>query len=327
MHTGEPLRRGPRVFGFLLAALLFLLGLDLTVAAQEEPAELGLREEVAVGWVHVPVVVRSRGGYVPDLEQEDFRLFVDGRPVPIAEFEAGSDAPVTVVFLQDLSGSMGIAGKLDESREAIRFFLEAARPGDRYALASFANGELVVEVPFTTDLQPIHEAIDLWEPYGTTALHDAVFWLPDITLGADFAKRAAILITDGVDNASAIAPVTARQRVRGAELPVYVLGLATGSPDAVDSEGRKLYRYADLLDLLASLSGGRYFAVVGPYELKEACVAIRDDLRHQYVLGFATTGTAQPGPHQLRVEVARRADQDLTVTHRKSYRGGAPDVR
>ncbi len=291
-------------------------------ATAPAPAEnTGFHDEVAVGFVLVPAVVRTRSGYVNDLKRNDFRVFVDGKPVAVESFDRGTDAPVSLVFLQDLSGSMGIAEKLDASREAVRFFLDQQKPGDQFALASFSGDLVQVDVPFTADPQPLREAVSAWEASGTTALNDAVAWLPEITAEQMSFKRAAILITDGVDNRSTMTPQQARDAVRKAELPVYVLGLDAGSPYVLGEDGKKVWRLADTLNLLAVLTGGRYYPVNGPYDMKEACAAIAEDLRHQYVLGFSTSNSGASGYHSLRVEVAGRS---RTVMFRRGYRGGPP---
>lgn len=293
--------------------------------------------EVAVSHVLVPVLVRSGGSggeYVRDLSQEDFELRIDGHKVAVESFESRNDAPVSVVFLQDLSGSMGTGGRLAASRETFFHFLSSSGPGDELALATFGGGSTLVDVPFTTDHSVIWEAIDGWEAYGTTALHDAVAQLPRISGSGRYAKRAAVVITDGVDNASELPPVDARDIVRRSEVPVYVLGLGSGDPYRLDRRGEKLYRYSDVLNLLASYTGGTYFPVSRPAEMKEAIVQILAELRHQYVLGFTTSGAGPVGQHQIEVTVvgpAAASARDrggrrgqLRTLARQGYRGTAP---
>ena len=315
-----PSRHGWRLLLTVLALFAGPQTSAQTPPDREAPQARFYDTEEAVGWVMVPVVVRDRDGYRNDLEAKDFRLFVDDRPVRIESFDTGDQAPVSVVFLQDISGSMATGGKLDASRDAISYFLDQARPGDEFALASFGGGTVAVDVPFTQELSAAREAMASWEASGTTALQDAVAWLPDLTVERQSLKRAAILITDGLDNASTIAPETARNLVRRAELPVYVLGLDAGSPYRLDDGGKKVYRLADMLNLLAALSGGRYHPVSGPYDLKEACAEVFADLRHQYVLGFSTSGRGAPKYHKLRVEVAGRGKKVLSF--RRGYQGG-----
>jgi Ca-activated chloride channel family protein len=292
-------------------------------SAQEPTARF--EEAVDIGWVAVPVVVRSPGGYVEGLGRKDFRLSVDGRPVPITTFETSREAPVHLVILQDVSGSMATGGKLDAAREAILYLIEQARPADQFAVATFAAENLRVDVPFTLDREAVTEALRSWRAYGTTALHDAVAWVPELAHGRDGVKRAALLITDGLDNASHIAPEEAREIVRRAQLPVYVLGLDTGSIYATDRGGAKIFRNADLLNLLASLSGGRYFPIAGPDELKEAGAELIEDLRQQYVLGFTTTEAGADKAHRIGVGVERGLlGIERRAIYRTSYRGGEP---
>ena len=100
-----------------------------------------------------------------------------------------------------------------------------------------------------------------------------------------------------------------------------MLGLDSGSPYELARDGQKAHRYADLLNLLSLYTGGHYFAIEGVDELKEAVVSVADDLRHQYVLGFPTSGVGRPRQHRLRVEVAR---SKVKVLSRQGYQGTAP---
>jgi Ca-activated chloride channel family protein len=278
-------------------------------------------ETVEVHWVLVPAVVRGPSGYIKDLRKSDFQLTVDGRPVEIESFEAGEDAPVSLHLLQDLSGSMANADKLDMSWRILSFFLSSAEPGDEFAVTTFGSGRVEVQVPFTTELWEVRRNKREWQPYGVTALHDAVAWLPELTVGSGNAKRVAVLVTDGVDNASVLPPAEARRLVRQAELPVYVLGLGTGTPFMLNRSGDKRYRYADVLNLLADQTGGRYASIDGPPRVRSVCGDIWQDLRHQYVLGFRADGGEETKEHTIGVTVRGRK---RTVIHRRGYEGGVP---
>lgn len=307
----------------LLRSLLLLLLAAVPAVAQEE-ATPTFEEEVSVGYVLVPLVVRSGAGYADRLDENDFRLLVDGKPVAIDSFERRADAPASVVFLQDLSGSME-GTSLQASQQAVRFFLDKALQGDEFAIASFASGGSggggQVEVPYTSDMSVLRESVASWKAWGKTALHDAIAWVPGISAEGRNPKRFAVLITDGLDNASTFTPEQAREIVRQAQLPVYVIGLGTGNPYELSSEtGEKIYRYADVLNLLASVSGGRYYAISNLTDLQEALVAIHDDLRHQYVLGFAT-GEGSSRLRDVKVEVKSGG---RTVLFRRGYKGPPP---
>lgn len=306
----------------LLGGLAFLAA--ATLPAQSPPPRF--EGTVAVSTLLVPVVVRTESGrYVDDLEARDFRLLVDGKPVRIEAVDRGIDAPVSIVYLQDLSGSMANGGKLEASRKALGSLLAAAGPDDEFAIASFAGERLQVEVPYTGNKAALTEAMALWEGYGTTALHDAVAWLPDISETSVVGNRVAILVTDGHDNASTISPAEAVEIVRGARLPVYVLGLdALGAPrrDPGERDPKGPYLYSDLLQNLAARSGGRYFQAADAEELTAAVQGILADLRQRYVLSVATQAEGAKKDREIKVEIARHGS--FLLTHRRGYRGTAP---
>jgi VWFA-related protein len=311
------------VLGALFPVLAALSVVGPAPAVAQEPPVSSFQDEVSVGLVLVPVVVRGGEGYAKDLEREDFRLLVEGKPVAIESFEKRSDAPASVVVLQDLSGSMATGGKLEASREVVRFFLDKALQGDEFSIATFAGDQLQVEVPFTTDRAVLREASDRWEAYGTTALHDAVAHVPQISLEGRNPKRFAILITDGADNASRLTPEQARLVVQQAQLPTYVLGMGSGEPYELSPEGKRIYRYADVLNMLALGTGGRYYSISGPEDLQAALTAILDDVRHQYVLGF-DTGDGSVKFRTLKVEVKDQGKNVRTIVFRRGYKGTPP---
>ena len=293
-----------------------------------DPSDPFMAEQVSVGYVYVPVVVRSSKGYVRNLKRDHFRLFVDGRPTSFDSFETGLTAPTSLVVLQDLSGSMANGGKLEASRGALRYVLDQAGLGDEFALAWFAGDVFEIEVPFTMDPAPLREAIAGFKAYGTTALQDAIAWLPRIASERKDVKRAALLITDGVDNASTLGATEAQRLVREAELPVYVLALDSRrvlpDEDDEDDDGDKAQSFADTLKELAAQTGGHYFRLSAPEELEGACAQMLDDLHHQYVLGFAVGGPRPERVHRLEVEIAGRGRRALAF--RRGYFGREPDA-
>jgi VWFA-related protein len=181
-----------------------------------------------------------------------------------------------------------------------------------------------VEVPFTRDVGPLRDAMELWRAYGTTALHDAVSWLPEIT-GTELSRRnAAILITDGDDNSSTLTAANARDIVARSKLPVYVLGIESGNPYRSRKSGGALYPVATILNLLAYVTGGSYYSVKGPSDVTEACHRIVEDVRSQYVLAFPLSGEGKDRYRSIRVEVKKKHSK---AVHRQGYTGGAPASR
>jgi VWFA-related protein len=316
--------------GPLLAALTLLAAATYLAPAttgQQAPAQQPEEvpylygETYSVEVVMVPVAVR---GAKPGerFERSAFSLRVDRRPIAIESFEDDLKAPVSLVFLQDLSGSMADPGKMESSQDALDCFVDTLRSGDEMALATFSSGRTEVEVPLAREASAIREAAAMWEPWGTTGLHDAVSLLPEMSLGSAGVKRAAILVTDGIDNVSEITPEDARALVERAELPVYVMALP--GRELVDDEAT--FRYADLLQDLAAATGGQYYPVHGPGDARRTCAAILGELRHRYVLGFTASGVGPSTYHPISVEVRGRGRR-TSLVHRRGYRGTAPEAQ
>ncbi len=71
---------------------------------------------------------------VTGLEQENFRVFEDGREQEIVRF-MGEDIPVSIGVIFDMSGSM--ADKIDKSKLAAEQFFRTANPQDEFCLVAF----------------------------------------------------------------------------------------------------------------------------------------------------------------------------------------------
>lgn len=309
-------RTAVRVAAWCLAALALSAG-----GGRAQPPDrdrLTFSDQVSVQQVLVPVVVRSRGRYVRNLERKDFRLFVDGRPAPIESFESGSSAPVHLLILQDVSGSMGVGRRLEWSRAAVECLLARSGPNDRFSLVTFAAGGLSVQGRASADPGAVRGWIAGWHPYGRTGLHDAVAQIPALGAGTGDRRRAVVLLTDGNDNASTVTPSAARDSARRAELPVYVFASGTWRRPAEDEGDGPLAP----LQLLAYVTGGRYVRIAAAKDVDAGCERVAEELRFQYVLGFSTAGRGGVQPRRLRVEVPGKRRK---ITFRREYLGGLPE--
>lgn len=309
---------------FLLLSTALAAVIGTRPSAEVPNSGIGFTDSASVSWVLVPVVAeRVRGTVEPvtGLSAEDFRLFVDGSPVPVQSFESGDGNPIRLVFLQDLSGSMSNGDKLGASRQALELFFADARPGDELALVTFASGETRLEVDWTGEVSRLTSAMAGWEAYGTTALHDAVAFLPQVRAPNEALRRAAVLLSDGGDNASTLTPTESREALRAAELPLYALDLRFQRGDPSPRRPGEDATFSQLLELLSITTGGRYYAVDDAASLSAACRAISAELRWQYVLGFETRNVGAPSDHKIRLEVRRKK---VRLRHRQSYFGLAP---
>jgi 3-oxoacid CoA-transferase subunit A len=93
-----------------------------TLAAQQPPApapvEPGARFRSGVELINVTATVTDTSGrFVPELQQDDFLVYEDGRPPPITYFSA-ERVPVSLGLVLDTSGSMA-GEKIDDAKSAL----------------------------------------------------------------------------------------------------------------------------------------------------------------------------------------------------------------
>ncbi|HEY3125199.1 MAG TPA: VWA domain-containing protein, partial [Thermoanaerobaculia bacterium] len=193
-----------------LTALAALL-LSVTAAAsarQETQQKLpAYTESAGSEYVLVPVVVLDKKGrFVEGLEKKNFQLRVQGVRVDLDTFEKDDNAPASFAFLIDTSGSMRLASKLEYAKAAVRRIVSQRKSGDDFALFAFAEEEVRLVADFSRDPARLLAALDGLEAGGKTALFDAVAATPSRMLAGKNGKRAIILFTDGVDNASKLTP-------------------------------------------------------------------------------------------------------------------------
>ena len=165
---------------FLLCAALFLLPaalLSLRAAAQQNTAPL----QITTRLVEVSVVAKDRHGQpVPDLKEEDFKIFDDGVAQGISDFEVeqrGAAVPasslppnmftnvperttsvtpeVTVILLDGLNTQWTDQA---QSAQQIIKFLRQLKPGDRVGLYALGK-QLVMLHDFTSDSAALVQAL------------------------------------------------------------------------------------------------------------------------------------------------------------------------
>ena len=313
----------------VLIAIAYLAMLSGPVSGDQPPSRaqpLAVFDEVtSISWVLVPITVEpiKNRPVAVELKAGDLTLRVDDRPIPFDDFLSPFQNPHTLLFFQDLSGSMANSGKLEASRRIVRWFLNQARPHDEAAMTTFASGKTWVEVPITRELGVIEEQLGTWQAYGTTALHDAVTWIPQVRLTARTAP-AVILITDGIDNASAIPADQAREMVRSAEVPVYVIALRPVSRKtrSIPKEhGTEPWLYGELLRKLAQATGGKYVET-GVDQVEDACSTVQQALHNRYSLAFRLAAEGRAGYHSIEVTAPGKK---LNLRHRAGYTGTAPN--
>jgi Ca-activated chloride channel family protein len=169
--------------------------------ATNEPEEVGEGDIVRVNTslVTVPVSVMDRSGrYIPDLRQNDFRIFEDGQEQQVAYF-ASVEKPFTVALVIDVSESTRF--RMEEIQDAAIAFIDQLRSDDRVLVVAFGD-DINVLAEATSDRYTLRNAIRRTRTGGSTRLYDAVDFVMNQRLNRIDGRKAVVLFTDGVDTTS-----------------------------------------------------------------------------------------------------------------------------
>lgn len=294
-------------------------GMETVSAQQTQPSTPPVATFTAsVDLVRVSAVVRDRKGrFVRDLAVRDFELLDGSEPRRIQEFRH-DDSAVSVALLFDVSGSM--APRMGHARETAGQLLRWMNlQGDEAAVYTF-DTRLEEVTPFTAGLQRLPASMNALSPFGATSLHDAVAHTAEKVATREGLRRAVVVFTDGRDTSSRLSPSDVSGIASSIDVPVYIVGIvsAIDNPSA-DISATTIERSAltGPLSDLAYWTGGRAFVASSIADRSQAARQIVDELRHQYLIAFESSG--KPGWHPL---VVRAKDRDLTVRARSGYFAG-----
>lgn len=292
--------------------------------AQSVVVPNAISETVSVGYVMIPfTVLGDHGKPITDLRDAEVDLTVDGSPVRSDMFEKSQNAPVSFTILLDGSGSMALAGKMDSARAAIGALIAHRRPGDDFALYLFAESQAREVMPFTENPADITRALAKITPYGKTAFFDALATMPERSRLGRNPSRAIILLSDGIDNASSLTRGALAQQLQGIAVPIYSLGLREPVEQMTGKHPREDLSDIGLLNEVATLTGGKLYLGNTPQQIAEAVSYIEDDLRAQYLIGFAPTGKGAVKYRTISLKLNGRA---RAVRVRAGYLGTEPPL-
>ena len=260
------------------------------VAQTARTRGVSVAESVEVDVVQVTAVVTDGAGrFVRGLTRADFTVLDDGRAQPISHF-AAENIPLELVAAIDVSASMRDA--LPALKAAAKRFLAGLEAADQTTVLAF-NENIFTLARRTTDRAVRERAVDRMAAWGGTALYDAIIRAMDI-LGRQSGRRAIVVFSDGDDQSSHAALDAVVRAAEGSDATIYAIG-----------QGRAVRAPAlqQLLERIASVSGGRAFFSPDESRLDRAFADILEDLRNQYVLSYPVPDAARSDRwHTIRVE-------------------------
>lgn len=306
--------------------------------------------------VLVPVTVKDpAGSLVPDLQQNDFRIFQDGVEQKI-RFFWNEPFPISAVVLLDddlptkesqtvqksLDSIAAGFGQNDEvalvrfdeypktvmdfstGNDALFASLKAIRTNQKNALDSRVPGtpSMVMTTPPRVNGQTLGGAADIplmgTNTNGVTKhVDDAIHYAADMlrTRGRD-RRKIIFLISDGDnDRNNQWSFNNTLQLLLASNISVYAIAVNSSADILRLQRPGRLAQYANP-------TGGDVFSATKQIDLERMYSALTEEARNQYTLAFDPTKTNGKGNyHSLEVRVERPG---LFVTSRKGYFAGFP---
>ncbi len=303
-----------------------------TVGAQDSPVSISPRLSRAAAnriapdirvdsdLVLVPVLVTDRHErLITGLDKTDFRVFDDKVEQQITQFSF-EDVPVSVVLVFD--GSSSMVDKMGESRRAAAEFLRTANPQDEFALIVFNDSARVVS-GFTDTPEVLKNRLAFTEAQGRTALLDGVYLAMDQMRSAKYARKAIVLVSDGMDNHSRYTESEVKDRAREAGVQIFAIGIM--DPLRFQFRTPEEMSGSALLDDVSGVTGGRLYRIDDPGQLPAAAAQIGRLLRNEYVLGYSPSTPCDGRMHRIQVKLAPPPGSSrLRATFRTSYLSPEP---
>jgi VWFA-related protein len=296
--------------------------------------------KVNVPLVNVDVMVTTKNGqFVPGLRKDNFRLFEDGSPQEISNFNV-TKAPITAVLLVEFA-STNYRFMLDALQASYAFAGMLTK--DDWVAVSYYDMNPHILVDFTQDKKAVYGALnELRIPgFSETNLFDALYDTLD-RLDRVEGKKYIILITTGVDTFSRLTLDKITKKIKDTK-DVTIFPISVGQIARIlnPAPRRGLGIPVDRMDYLqadnemrtfAAMTGGRAYFPRFQAEYGEDFQDIGNDIRNQYSLSYHPTNTKLDGTYRklkvqvvapdggpLKVKDQKGKDQKIDVVSRDGY--------
>ena len=184
-----------RLKKLLQLGIVVLLCGSLRIASAQQSDDI-LRTDTDL--VVLNVTVTDGGGkYIRGLRAGDFKIFEDGKEVPLSSISAFSlqETPFAAVVLLDTSGSMET--RLSLARSAAIRFLDGLRDEDVAAVFRFDTTiEQLQDFSSGRDLAPLAYGV---KANGMTVLYDAIIKAASVLNERPEKRKAIVVLSDGLD--------------------------------------------------------------------------------------------------------------------------------
>lgn len=283
--------------------------------------DVPIRVETNLVNLNVRVIDRNNRP-INNVQQSEFRVFENGAPQPV-QFFSKEEVPISYGLAIDTSWSL--KPQMQEVIDAAKTIISSNKTGDETFVETFVDSDKIEIVrDFTADKENLGESLDdLYAQSGQTAVIDGVYLaaqhVAEYKKGNDLSdrrRRALIVVTDGEDRESYYKQAQLFDRIREDGVQIYIIGfvneLEKDNGGLIKKSSRE--RAVNLLNRMASESGGRAFYPISLSELPGIAQEITRDLRTQYVIGYSPTNKARDGSYRaVRVAVGDEKGRDKRI--------------
>ena len=273
--------------------------------------------QVNVPLVDVPVSVTTKDGqFISSLKKENFRIYEDGVPQTISNFNI-SEAPITAVLLVEFADIF--YGFTIETLQASYTFTQSLKQDDWVAVTSYAmKPEILVD--FTQDKRAIYGALNTLRMPGfsETNMFDALYDTLD-RIDRIEGHKYIILIGSGFDSFSKLNLDQCLKKVKTTK-DVTIFTVSTGWTIRNYCEVNRCTGYTrgagipvtqvdylqadNEMKTFAKMTGGRFYQPRFQGEYPGIFHDIAGDIRNQYSIAYHPTNPKLDGTYRkLKVEV------------------------
>ncbi len=274
----------------ILLSLLLLLA-----SSSDDGAKFRTDSQVVL----VPVTVTDKhGALVTGLTPGAFTLTQDNVQQSITSF-GEEDIPASIGVVLDTSGSMRQV--LPQAKTMLRAFFDQCNPEDEAFLYTVSSRP-DIQSPYSSDFGGMIERTLFFEANGATALTDTIFAAVRKSRSGTRARKALVIISDGMDNHSRYTKAELMSAAVEADLQIYSITVfdppRNKKPIELQEERQGLF----FLEELSRKTGGLQTVVQNEHDIEKAAAQIGRAIRNQYVIGYVP-GQKDDKWHTIRVKM------------------------
>jgi Ca-activated chloride channel homolog len=289
---------------FKLAVILLLINLQSVFLLAQDDETIKVESSLVV---LNATITDAKGKPVPNLKQNQFQIFEDGKEQKIEFFET-EKTPFAAIILIDSSGSM--EQRVSLARSAAIQFLDRLRTDDVTAIYNFDSKISLVQ-DFSNS-RDIYEGVFDLKANGMTVLNDAIFKASQELAKRPEKRKAIIVLSDGADTQSGKSADKSLKAALAVNATIYTVDMS-----AMDANIKDRAQSQGALKNFAEKSGGKFIATPGGVAMRDAFKNIIEELGVQYTLGYQPTNTAKDG--KWRTIELKINKPEINVRTRKGY--------